>query len=190
MRGIALTEEEKAYNEIFGSFRSRIEGYFGEMQSTFTKFSHTFVNKVSEKDTFEVQYKLACVLMNIKRFVALRNISTEQHHTLWLQDGFDYPSKAEQETMYALPSIKVKLSQNQDLLATRQAFFEKVQTIDHDLVTRDDENKEKIIGHRGDDNTREYQVIQGSSGLSMALRVSAHDVTDKMRIVEYLKSQK
>ncbi|KAG0245908.1 hypothetical protein BG011_002632, partial [Mortierella polycephala] len=115
MRGIALTEEEKAYNEIFGSFRSRIEGYFGEIQSTFTKFSHTVVNKVSEKDTFEVQYKQA----------SLRNISTEQHHTLWLQDGFDYPSKAEQETMYALPSIKVKLSQNQDLLATRQAFFEK-----------------------------------------------------------------
>ncbi|KAG0041411.1 hypothetical protein BGZ90_009876, partial [Linnemannia elongata] len=45
MRGIALTEEEKAYNEIFGSFRSRIESYFGEMQSTFTKFSHTVVNK-------------------------------------------------------------------------------------------------------------------------------------------------
>ncbi|KAI7815992.1 hypothetical protein BC939DRAFT_387872, partial [Gamsiella multidivaricata] len=89
-RGIALTEEEKAYNEIFGSFRSRIESYFGEMQSTFTKFSHTVVNKVAEKEMFGVQYNLACLLMNIKRFVALRNISTEQHHTLWLQDGFDY----------------------------------------------------------------------------------------------------
>ncbi|KAG0278182.1 hypothetical protein BGZ95_004531 [Linnemannia exigua] len=82
MRGIALTEEEKAYNEIFGSFRSRIESYFGEMQSTFTKFSHTVVNKVAEKETFSVQYKLACLLMNIKRSVALRNIPTEQHHML------------------------------------------------------------------------------------------------------------
>ncbi|KAG0376619.1 hypothetical protein BGX24_007477 [Mortierella sp. AD032] len=67
MRGIALTEEEKAYNEIFGSFRSRIESYFGEMQSTFTKYSHTVVNKVAEKETFGVQYKLACLLMNSKR---------------------------------------------------------------------------------------------------------------------------
>ncbi|KAF9545009.1 hypothetical protein EC957_011506 [Mortierella hygrophila] len=124
MRGIALTEEEKAYNEIFGSFRSRIEGYFGEMQSTFTKFSHTVVNKVSEKETFGVQYKLACLLMNIKRFVALRSIPTEQHHMLWLQDGFDYPNKTEQETTYTLPNIKVKLSQSQDLLATRKAFFD------------------------------------------------------------------
>ncbi|KAG9060859.1 hypothetical protein KI688_007928 [Linnemannia hyalina] len=123
-RGIALTEEEKAYNEIFGSFRSRIEGYFGEMQSTFTKFSHTVVNKVSEKETFGVQYKLACLLMNIKRFVALRSIPTEQHHMLWLQDGFDYPNKTEQETTYTLPNIKVKLSQSQDLLATRKAFFD------------------------------------------------------------------
>ncbi|KAI7825254.1 hypothetical protein BC939DRAFT_390627, partial [Gamsiella multidivaricata] len=114
-RGIALTEEEKAYNEIFGSFRSRIESYFGEMQSTFTKFSHTVVNKAAEKEMFGVQYNLACLLMNIKRFVALRNIPTEQHHTLWLQDGFDYPNKAEQETMYTLPNIQVKLSQSKDL---------------------------------------------------------------------------
>lgn len=94
------------------------------MQLTFTKFSHTVVNKVSEKETFGVQYKLACLLMNIKRFVALRSIPTEQHHMLWLQNGFDYPNKTEQETTYTLPNIKVKLSQSQDLLATRKAFFD------------------------------------------------------------------
>ncbi|KAG0281168.1 hypothetical protein BGZ95_006221 [Linnemannia exigua] len=69
MRGIALTEEKKVYNEIFGSFSSHIDGYFGEMQSTFTKFSRTVVNKVAEKETFGVQYKLACFLMSIKRFL-------------------------------------------------------------------------------------------------------------------------
>ncbi|KAF9973331.1 hypothetical protein BGZ73_003443 [Actinomortierella ambigua] len=100
LRGIALTEEEKAYNEIFGSFRSRIEGYFGEMQSTFTKFSHTVVNKVTEKETFGAQYKLACLLMNIKRFIALRNIPTDNIIMLCLQDGFGYPNKTEQENMY------------------------------------------------------------------------------------------
>ncbi|KAF9137683.1 hypothetical protein BG015_002641 [Linnemannia schmuckeri] len=149
MRGIALTEEEKAYNEIFGSFRSRIEGYFGEMQSTFTKFSHTVVNKVAEKETFGVQYKLACLLMNIKRFVAHRNIPTEQHHTLWLQDGFDYPSKTEHETMYTLPNIKVKLSQSQDLLATRKAFFDmsiSLQTgaADDDMALGDDDRANEV----------------------------------------------
>ncbi|KAI1315470.1 hypothetical protein EDD11_000751 [Mortierella claussenii] len=94
------------------------------MQSMFTKFSHTVVNKVTEKEMFGVQYKLACLLMNIKRFVALRNIPAEQHRMLWLQDGFEYPGNTEQETMYTLPIIKVKLSQSQDLLATRKAFFD------------------------------------------------------------------
>ena len=65
------------------------------------------MNKVTEKEMFCVQ---ACILMNIKRFVALRNIPTEQHHTFWLQDSFDYPNKTEQETMNTLPNIKVKLS--------------------------------------------------------------------------------
>ncbi|KAF9930892.1 hypothetical protein BGZ67_005584 [Mortierella alpina] len=78
-----------------GGYTLFLESYFGEMQSTFTKFSRTVMNKVAEKLTFGVQYKLACLLMNIMRFVALRNISTEQHHTFWLQDSFDYPSKME-----------------------------------------------------------------------------------------------
>ncbi|KAG0245373.1 hypothetical protein BG011_002769, partial [Mortierella polycephala] len=127
-RGIAMTEEEKSYNEIFGSFHSHIESYFGEMQSTFTKFSHTVVNKVAEKETFGVQYKLACLLMNIKR------------------TALTTPSKAEQETLYTLPNIKVKLSQSQDLLATRRAFFERAVSLrteaaDGDMVFRDDDRE-------------------------------------------------
>ncbi|KAI8356312.1 hypothetical protein B0O80DRAFT_497023 [Mortierella sp. GBAus27b] len=35
-----------------------------------------------------------------------------------------YPSKTEQETMYILPNIYVKLSQSRDLLATRKASFD------------------------------------------------------------------
>ncbi|KAF9090091.1 hypothetical protein BGX29_011681 [Mortierella sp. GBA35] len=168
MRGIVLTAEETAYNDIFGSFRSRIEGYFGEMQSTFTKFSHTVVNKVGEKETFGVQYKLACLLMNIKRFVALRNIPTEQHHMFWLQDGFDYPSKTEQETMYTLPNIKVKLSQSKDLLATRKAFFD--MTISS-LTQAADDN----MASGDDDRAIEVKAVP------------VYAISDKIRIVEYLK---
>lgn len=187
---IALTDEEEAYNDIFGSFRSRIEGCFGGMQSTFTKFSHTVVNKVAEKDTFDIQYKLACVLLNIKRFVALKSIPPEQHHTLWLQDSFDYPSKAEQETLYTLPSITVKLSQNQDLLEARQAFFDMTisaptGTTDVDMVH---ENEIKVVGHRGEGDAREYEIVQPSVSLSKTTWVPVHAITDKMAIIEYLKS--
>ncbi|KAG9062361.1 hypothetical protein KI688_005276 [Linnemannia hyalina] len=195
MRGIALTEEEKAYNEIFGSFRSRIESYFGEMQSTFTKFSHTVVNKVAEKETFGAQYKLACLLMNIKRFVALRSIPTEQHHTLWLQDGFDYPSKTEQETMYALPNIKVKLSHSRGLLTTRKAFFDMATPphtpADDNMASGDDDREyevDKVVSHRGEGSGREYHIIQKSGGLSIATWVPALEVSDNSKVAEYLKS--
>ncbi|KAI8606633.1 hypothetical protein EDD21DRAFT_400270 [Dissophora ornata] len=40
-KGIELTEEEIRYNAVFGSVRSKVESYFGDMQTTFTKFSHT-----------------------------------------------------------------------------------------------------------------------------------------------------
>ncbi|KAG0296252.1 hypothetical protein BGZ98_001035 [Dissophora globulifera] len=154
--GIALTDEEKSYNDIFGSFRSKIEGHFGEMHSTFAKFSHMVVNKVAEKDTFGLQYKLACLQLNIKRFAALNNIPTEQHHMFWVQDGFDYPSKTENlETMYTLPNIKVKLSQSEALLAMWKAFLDmaissQTQSANADMISGDDDRDyevEKIIGH-------------------------------------------
>ncbi|KAF8900356.1 hypothetical protein BGZ58_006880, partial [Dissophora ornata] len=71
-RGIELTDAEKRHNDVFGSFRSTIESYFGDMQSTFAKFSHATVSRVSDKGIFALQYKLACLLLNIKRMVALR----------------------------------------------------------------------------------------------------------------------
>jgi len=47
--------------------------------------------------------------------------------------------------MYTLRNIKVKLSQSQDV---------------HDMVSGDDENNlDRVIGHRGEGNEREYQII-------------------------------
>ncbi|KAF8934921.1 hypothetical protein BGZ58_005358, partial [Dissophora ornata] len=49
-KGIELTEEEIRYNAVFGSVRSKVESYFGDMQTTFTKFSHTVVNPISQRN--------------------------------------------------------------------------------------------------------------------------------------------
>ncbi|KAG0289457.1 hypothetical protein BGZ98_003824 [Dissophora globulifera] len=94
-KDIELTEEENRYNAVFGSFRSKVESYFGDMQSIFDKFSHTVVNRVSDKSIFGLQYKLCCLLLNIKCMVALRNITTEIHHSFWLLDDFDFPDREE-----------------------------------------------------------------------------------------------
>ncbi|KAG0375852.1 hypothetical protein BGX24_008578 [Mortierella sp. AD032] len=125
MEGIELTEEESRYNSIFGSFRSEVESYFGDMQTTFTKFSHTVVNRVSDRSIFSLQYKLCCLLLNIKRMVALRNITAEQHHSFWIQDNFDFPDGEESmvDMQTAAPSIRVKAKDARRILRLQENFL-------------------------------------------------------------------
>ncbi|KAF9401329.1 hypothetical protein BGX21_002029 [Mortierella sp. AD011] len=92
LTSIELSEEEKVrYDAVFSSLRSKIEGFFSDMQTTFAKFSYTLMNRVADRSVFSLQYKLCFLLCDIKRMVALCNISTEPHHSHWVQDDFDYP---------------------------------------------------------------------------------------------------
>ncbi|KAG2215393.1 hypothetical protein INT45_013582, partial [Circinella minor] len=63
---IKLTEPEKHFNNVFGSFRSKIENQFAE---------------------------LACLLKNITKFVELFNIPILPHHKLWEIENFEFPSE-------------------------------------------------------------------------------------------------
>ncbi|KAI9485399.1 MAG: hypothetical protein EXX96DRAFT_462104, partial [Benjaminiella poitrasii] len=90
-QGVPLTSSETLYNKMFGSLRSRVEATFGELVTTFHKFSHEVPVRVTTIDTFEVQFQLACLLLNIKTFVKMLNIQPLPHQSLWLQTGFDYP---------------------------------------------------------------------------------------------------
>ncbi|KAF8960673.1 hypothetical protein BGZ46_001532 [Entomortierella lignicola] len=124
-RGIELSDQEKRFNEVLGGFRSKIEGYFGEMQTTFHKFSHAAVNRVSDISTLSLQYKLCYLLLNIKRMVALRNITIEQHHSFWTQDRFDYPDGLETSSakVPAGAGYAVKINDARDLFRLQDAFL-------------------------------------------------------------------
>ncbi|KAI7822365.1 hypothetical protein BC939DRAFT_385445, partial [Gamsiella multidivaricata] len=89
-RGIALTDIETQYNKAFGGFRSKIESCFADLQSTFAKFTHNAPVRFADEKTFELQFKLCCLLMNIKKAVASQNIAIQPHHGFWMQDGFDF----------------------------------------------------------------------------------------------------
>ncbi|KAL1929831.1 hypothetical protein VTP01DRAFT_985 [Rhizomucor pusillus] len=89
-RATTLSQDEDRYNKSFGSFRSKIEATFGELAHVFNRLSGKSVIRVSDIDTFTIQLKLACLLLNIKRFVSLGGVSSTAIHTFWLQDGFDY----------------------------------------------------------------------------------------------------
>ncbi|ORZ27035.1 hypothetical protein BCR41DRAFT_300760 [Lobosporangium transversale] len=148
-KGIALTDSESRYNDMFGSFRSRIESYFGEMQTTFNKFSNT----------------LCCLLLNIKRMVALRNITAEAHHSYWTQDSFEYPDGNNATLVQVLtPSYKVKMDHARSIFKLQDAFLNNSLTssnADDEMDTDEGTEYEidRIMGHRGDGETLEYHVL-------------------------------
>ncbi|KAI7873436.1 hypothetical protein K492DRAFT_111394, partial [Lichtheimia hyalospora FSU 10163] len=86
-----LSSDESKYNEVFGSFRSKIEAVFGELGHLCNRFDGKSVIKVGDMDGFELQLKLACLLLNMKRFVSLGQVSPQPHHTSWVQQDFDFP---------------------------------------------------------------------------------------------------
>ncbi|KAF9910906.1 hypothetical protein BX616_010751 [Lobosporangium transversale] len=168
-RGIAFTDQEKKYNEMVGSFRSRIESYFGEMQTIFTKFSHTVVKRVSEKSIFSLQFKLCCLLLNIKRMVALRNITIEPHHSFWMQENFDYPdgTEANISQIPTAPSYVVEIKDARSMYQLQDAFLNLGITTtsnvdnDHEMGDSNIETAyeiKKIIEHRGEGDGVEYLV--------------------------------
>lgn len=89
-----LAEEEAQYNSTFGSFRSQIEALFGELGSTFERHNNRAPVLVEKKQTYNLQLKLALLLLNIKKMVALLKIPTEPIHSAWLREGFEYPTKS------------------------------------------------------------------------------------------------
>lgn len=165
-RGIELTEEENRYNAVFGSFRSKVESFFGDMQTTFTKFTHTVVNRVSHKSIFSLQYKLCCLLLNIKRMVALRNITTELHHSFWIQDDFDFPDGEDstKDMQVTAPSFKVKVNDAKSIYRLQEKFPSlAISGHDTDQEMDNDDSQvyeiQKITGHRGEGESIEYHVL-------------------------------
>jgi hypothetical protein len=89
-----LAEEESQYNSTFGSFRSQMESLFGELGATFERHNNRAPVLVEKKQTYNLQLKLALLLLNIKKMVALLKIPVEPIHTAWLREGFEYPAKS------------------------------------------------------------------------------------------------
>ena len=165
-KGVELTETETKYNDVFGSFRSKIESTFAEIGTTFERLNNCKYIKVSDLDIFTVQLKLACLLSNIKNFVDLGNIHIEAQHSSWLLDNFDYrydDDITENEFKKNI-NVKTKLDHGEQMLKLQQQlielhFGEQASTEDETMST--DETiyyVEKILDHRGEEHNIEYLV--------------------------------
>jgi hypothetical protein len=163
-RGLELTTEEAKFNSVLGSFRSSIESTFGEIGHLFQRFNGKTVVRVSEVSTFTVQFKLACVLRNIKKFVAMGNVPTAEQHTYWMQPLFDFNdgSTSSVYDMVGIASVADKAQDAQAVADLQQQFLSL--GLHDDPDDADEElpeghyEVEKILKHRGPKHRREYLV--------------------------------
>lgn len=90
-RNIQLSNEKIEFNKMFGSYRSKIETIFADIGNKFNKFDNTkTVTKTTNIKGFNLQFKVACLLINIKKFIEKYNIEINEHIKLWKNDEFDF----------------------------------------------------------------------------------------------------
>ncbi|ORZ12942.1 hypothetical protein BCR41DRAFT_307541 [Lobosporangium transversale] len=125
--------------------------------------------KYNEMSIFSLQFKLCCLLLNIKRMVALRNITIEPHHSFWMQENFDYPdgTEANISQIPTAPSYVVEIKDARSMYQLQDAFLNLGITTtsnvdnDHEMGDSNIETAyeiKKIIEHRGEGDGVEYLV--------------------------------
>ncbi|ORY98257.1 hypothetical protein BCR41DRAFT_415748 [Lobosporangium transversale] len=168
-RGIAMTDQELHYNKAF------------------------------DAKTFDLQFKLCCLLMNIKRVVSIHNIPTQTHHTFWMQDAFDFPDNNEYQVAYEkLPSIKVKLNHGRSLLELQEAFLSVASSQPNTLDIADETMAEtaqegyevaRILDHRGEGEDMEFLVQWEGFDISEATWVALQHSNYKQCIQDYWRTK-
>jgi hypothetical protein len=183
-RGVNLSAEERAYNQQLGGFRSSIESRFGELGHLFHRFNGKSVIRVSDDAVFTVQFKLACVLSNMKKFIAMGPLQHADHNTYWMHRDFDYYGGAvSTSSIYDVVDIlsiadrrahkeKIEMIQQQLFsLTIDEIYAHAAQEIDsnnnnidtQEMLMQDNDitgnfEVEKIIDHRHTPNGIEYKV--------------------------------
>jgi hypothetical protein len=184
-RNVPLDNNSATFNNVFGSFRSKIESFFGELGSTFTRFDNKKSIRVSDIRIFTIQFKLACVLLNIKRLVSMGNITSEVHHSFWMQNCFDYPNNTDVDRGFVFndiseenSSLASQIDRSKELITLQKSFLElnlatSTSSIieisdksDGDILMPDDSSYhskneyeiEAILSHRRKKGTLEFEV--------------------------------
>lgn len=132
-KNISLNNDEEIFNNQLGGYRSRIESYFSEVSKTFKRFDPHKNIRVTKLKTYNLQLKLACLLLNIKKFVELGNIEPNLLHKKWEDHNFDFP---EENVTVISNTVSFKLEN-----------IKKIRNFQNDMILKlqvNDNNKESI----------------------------------------------
>ena len=90
-----MNANERHFNDVFGSFRSKVENQFSEIGNKFNRFSNSYsIAKIDNIKFYNIQFRLACLLKNIQKFSDKFNINIQPHHILWETKNFEFPYEA------------------------------------------------------------------------------------------------
>ena len=153
-----LTDNEVLYNETFGSFRSKVEGYFGLISNKFKRFNNNERNcKITDIKTYNIQLKLVLLLLNIQKFVDLYSIPIKPNHILWSNENFNYPNlyKELDNIIYRFDLMKIADMNNRQSDYLYNYFnyndIQRIKELNMDIESDNDKENfevEKILSHR------------------------------------------
>lgn len=170
---INLNNDEEIFNKQLGGYRSRIETYFSSISKTFKRFDPHKNIRITKLKTYNLQLKLACLLLNIKIFTELGNIEPTFLHKKWANDDFDFPEEniniVSNTVSFKLENIKrIRDFQNDMILKIQfsdgnKKLNDKTTNIDNDINMEQDCNNNYevsyIVKHKKDeDRNIEYFV--------------------------------
>jgi hypothetical protein len=178
-KNINLTESELKYNDIIGSFRSRVEGIFADLGNTFERFNNKKPIRTDNLETSNLQFKISFLLLNMKKMINLNNIKELDFHKNWLIDEFDFPriNKLEEDIVngsddiYTSLKIKDRIESNCEMIELQKQFIgiqinnvfnnsikENEMIIDENVEYLEDYEIEYVVSHRGTGLNTEFLV--------------------------------
>lgn len=92
-KNINLNDMEIEYNNQFGSFRSKMEKTFADLGSIFQKLNNKKSFLTTNINIYNIQLKIASVLLNLKNYTIINDIKYYDFHAYWLNEEFDFTYK-------------------------------------------------------------------------------------------------
>lgn len=194
-----LLEDEEKFNKISGGLRSKIETYFAELGSIFTRFSGQTKIRITDKKIYNIQLKLAVVLLNIKYFKELFHIEEVDHYNKWKMHNFDYSymNNRELNTNISLKT-EFKINELDNIKALQLNFLNNLSISDinednemniDDALTNNYDKKlyeiQYIIKHKKALDNYEYLVKWRNYDKNNNSWVKENDFNEKEIIKEY-----
>lgn len=136
---IKLKDDEKLFNEMLGGLRSKIESYFAELGNIFNRFNGKQRVRITDKRIYNIQLRLAIVLLNIKYFYEMFPINNTNHFGKWRIDNFEYIFKHKQNYNYEDLTLKTqyKIEKVNDIKNLQNQFLNNLSINNNEYIHED-----------------------------------------------------